>query len=93
MLGRSGYHGDGLSLARSLLLQEMTEMLDSQGWIHAPVLARAISLDVDLESLNKSVISVQGVVTSCHGSPVCLDLACGKCFDPLTSMSVSTDLL
>ena len=73
---------------RSLLEQEMTQLLDSQGWIPAPLLARAISLDVDLESLNKTVISVQGRVTSCHGSPTCLDLACGKCFDPLTSMSV-----
>ena len=73
---------------QSLLEQQISQMLDSQGWIPAPLLARAISLAVDLESLNKSVISVQGRVTSCHGSPTCLDLACGKCFDPLTSMSV-----
>merc|ERR1712217_309374 len=50
------------------------------------VLAKAISLDIDFSGFNMSVVPIRGQVTKCHSSMVCLDLACGKCFDPLTSL-------
>ena len=36
--------------------------------------------------LNTTVLPIRGQVTACHGSPVCLDLACGRCYEPLTSI-------
>ena len=61
-------------------------MVGEQGWVSARLLSRALSVNIDWSRVNVSVVRVKGHVTSCHASPVCLDLACGKCFDPLTSM-------
>ena len=76
----------GLARYKSILESRLVDMLDKDGWIPARVLAKAISLDIDFSGLNKSVVPIRGQVTKCHSSPVCLDLACGKCFDPLTSL-------
>ena len=80
--GRSAY--SGLSEYRSSLETRIKKFVKEKGWLPARVLAKAISVSADLDSLK--MIKVQGRVTACHGAPVCLDLACGKCFDPLTSM-------
>jgi len=84
MEGRSGQ--SRLSRFKTLLEMTIKKMLNNQGWVQARFLAKAISVDVDLENLDSSFIKVRGPVTACHRSPICLDLACGRCFDPLTSM-------
>ena len=76
----------GLTRYKSLLETSLVSMLEKQSWIPARLLAKAISLNVDFSALNITVVPIRGQVTACHSSPVCLDLACGKCFDPLTSM-------
>ena len=83
----------GLARYKSILESRLVDMLDKDGWIPARVLAKAISLDIDFSGLNKSVVPIRGQVTKCHSSPVCLDLACGKCFDPLTSLHGSCGLI
>ena len=76
----------GVERFRRVLEMRVMEVLESQGWLPARLLSRALSLDIDWSRLNTSQVSVKGQVTACHASPPCLDLACGKCFDPLTSM-------
>ena len=76
----------GINRYKSLLETRLSSMLAKDGWIHARVLAKAISLNIDFSALNITVVPIRGQVTACHSTPVCLDLACGKCFDPLTSM-------
>jgi len=82
--GRSSQ--EGLNLYKSILETLLGDMLERDGWIPTRMLAEAISLSVDFSALNITVVPIRGQVTACHSSPVCLDLACGKCFDPLTSM-------
>ena len=76
----------GLSRYKSRLEIGLNGMIDKQQWISARILAKGISLKVDFSRLNITVVPIRGQVTACHSAPVCLDLACGKCFDPLTSM-------
>jgi len=76
----------GLELFRRVLARTVLELVESQGWVPARLLSRALSVNIDWSSLNTSQVSVKGQVTACHASPPCLDLACGKCFDPLTSI-------
>ena len=76
----------GVERFRRVLERTVVELLESQGWLPARLLSRALSLNIDWSRLNTSQVSVKGQVTACHASPPCLDLACGKCFDPLTSM-------
>jgi len=76
----------GLNRYKSILESRLADLLDKDGWIPARILAKAISLDIDFSGMNLTVVPIRGQVTACHSSPVCLDLACGKCFDPLTSM-------
>ena len=76
----------GLARFKSLLETRLVNLLDNEGWIPARLLAKAISLKIDFASFNITVVPIRGQVTRCQVSPVCLDLACGKCFDPLTSM-------
>ena len=80
----------GINRYKSLLETRVVSMLDKNGWIPARLLAKAISLNIEFNALNKSItiVPIRGQVTACHSAPVCLDLACGKCFDPLTSMQV-----
>ena len=76
----------GLERFRSSLERKVARSVSRLGWVSARLLSRALSVDIDWRNLNTSLVKVQGHVTACHASPVCLDLACGKCFDPLTSM-------
>ena len=70
----------------------MQELVRRQGWVPAQLLGAVLSLQLDLGGLNSSVVRVRGHVTACHQSPVCLDLACGRCFDPLTSVHADCGL-
>ena len=76
----------GVERFRRVLERTVVELLESQGWVPARLLSRALSVNIDWSRLNTTQVSVRGQVTACHASPPCLDLACGKCFDPLTSM-------
>ena len=72
--------------------EQVQELVRRQGWVPAQVLGAVLSLQLDLGGLNSSVVRVRGHVTACHQSPVCLDLACGRCFDPLTSVHADCGL-
>ena len=78
----------GINRYKSILETRVVSLLEKDGWIPARLLAKAISLNIEFNALNKSItiVPIRGQVTACHSAPVCLDLACGKCFDPLTSM-------
>ena len=84
----------GTSLLRDLTsaTEQVQELVRRQGWVPAGVLGAVLSLQLDLGGLNSSVVRVRGHVTACHQSPVCLDLACGRCFDPLTSVHADCGL-
>ena len=64
----------------------MNKQMTQRGWVPARLLGKAVSVSLGSLRLNTSVLPIRGQVTACHGSPVCLDLACGRCFDPLTSI-------
>ena len=83
-VGRSGEAG--LAHVRSRLEAVINQQLGKRGWVPARLLGKAVSVSQGRLRLNSSVLPIRGQVTACHGSPVCLDLACGRCFDPLTSI-------
>lgn len=85
---------------KAKITDKIIKDLTNKHYLSASILARAISLDIDLISIaninnnsdnnnnNRSVtvIPVRGGQSSCQQSPPCLDLACGRCFDPLTTL-------
>ena len=83
-VGRSGEAR--LEQVRSRLETLMNKQMNKRGWVPARLLGKAVSVSLGSLRLNTSVLPIRGQVTACHGSPVCLDLACGRCFDPLTSI-------
>jgi len=88
----SGRSDDRLAKYKTRLQRKVQELVRRQGWVPAGVLGAVLSLQLDLGGLNSSVVRVRGHVTACHQSPVCLDLACGRCFDPLTSVHADCGL-
>ena len=81
-----GRSGNPRFTFQQMLEAAIRQTLLTEGWVPARLMARAVSVGVDINTFNTSKINIRGHVTACHGSPVCLDLACGRCFDPLTSM-------
>jgi len=79
---------------KAKITDKLATDLTTKNYVSAHILARAISLDIDLSVVarlkpstsNVSIIPVRGGQTSCQQSPPCIDLACGRCFDPLTSL-------
>ncbi|XP_023324121.1 uncharacterized protein LOC111698076 [Eurytemora carolleeae] len=71
-------------LGRKERLQDLLDgMLEAEGWLPVRILAMAVTVGLEF---SKPVISVRGPTSNCHFAPVCLDLACGKCYDPMTSL-------
>ena len=84
--GRTGQVAPSLEETRQQLAFHLESLLASEGWVPARDLARALSHGVDWAQVNRSLVATRGPLTACHAAPVCLDLACGRCYDPLTSM-------
>ena len=82
--GRSGE--TRLQRLRGRLEAGISQHMSRRGWVPARLLGKAVSVSLGSLRLNTTVLPIRGQVTACHGSPVCLDLACGRCFDPLTSI-------
>ena len=93
-LGRDG--NNRLAAYRQRMNLILRESVTARGYVSSRVLATAISLGVDVRRAladlvaavghNTTVVAVRGASNGCQFSPVCLDLACGRCFDPLTSL-------
>jgi len=61
----------------------LNTLLDTEGWLPVRVFAMAVSVNLNIPDIP---IKVRGPTSNCHHAPTCLDLACGKCFDPMTSL-------
>jgi len=68
---------------RERLQQLLSGLLETEGWLPVRILAMAVSVGL---TMTKPVIHVRGPTSKCHYAPVCVDLACGKCYDPMTSL-------
>ena len=76
--------GRRVETARAALRQALEGELEQRGWVEARTLARALAIGVNWTTFEQAVVPVRGPPTVCHAAPNCLDLACRRCYDPLT---------
>ena len=82
--GRAG--SGGVEGHRARLAELLDGLMAEPGWVPARLAARALSAGLDWEKMNMTEVAVRGQLTGCQRAPVCLDLPCGQCYDPLTSL-------